>query len=114
MKLPPPDTYHVGVHFYPDEHMAPRRATVRVFVLGEERFPPGFGPGSPMTVILDRNDFWYVGRVVVPAVIDNSTVEAQPQMTRLADFIKQSFVITPRRIPKSYIHFFGQFFDDGI
>lgn len=78
MKLPPADTYHVGVHYYPDEHMSPRRATVHFFVLGEELFPPGYGPGAPVSTLLDRNDFWYVGRVVVPAVIADATIEAAP------------------------------------
>ncbi len=75
MKVPPADTYHVGVHYFPDENMAPRRATLRFYVLGEERFAPGTGPGAPLSLILSRNEFWYAARVIVPLAVDDTTIE---------------------------------------
>ena len=78
MKLPPADTYHIGVHYFPDEHTAVRTATVRIFVLGEERFPTGFGPGAPIRIVMRRDDFWYVGRVIVPVVLSDVEIEAVP------------------------------------
>jgi hypothetical protein len=78
MKLPETDTYHLGVLYFPDARMTPRRATIHVYVLGNEIFPPGFSAASPVSAILTRNQFWYVGRVVVPAAIGSTTFEAEP------------------------------------
>jgi hypothetical protein len=77
IKLPPADVYHIGVDHFPNQMDATRgTATIRVIVGGVEIYAIGM-PG-PVAQGMSVSDFWYVGRLVVPAILSDAHFEAEP------------------------------------
>ena len=77
IKLPPADTYHIGVDHFPNQVDATRgTATIRVLVGGVEKYASGMA--GPIAQGMNVSDFWYVGRLVVPPILSEATFEAEP------------------------------------